>query len=496
MRAKEFLFETGLTPAELTKNGRNYAEVLLTLAKEGPIDIVPEHQQKYGATVRLSPETISNLNNFVQGGDLAGYPTFITANNETVKGSWGAIHKSSKFTGRMGLKAYNAGHLNELFMGIAVAAKFMNQNKDVSVDQVRRLIFEAEPMFAEKRSTMDFNLNKVIKYQTKNRPDNLKFLGVIPTKSAQALINYGVGPLPGDLASILAGVVKYVNESDSVDAAVARVMRDPNTNNIEITSDGTSDSAGTKADMTLSIDGSKVTLLSLKTSSSDTLGQKSGVSFEALQYFFKTGFNIDLTPQQQMFDPSLGKNKLIQNVFKLYDTVIFPKVEVLMNQQNPGKESEIVKQLARAANIFARGEGLEDVEIVKVNDSMPQGAYKILRFSDGLYDAMKKLDLFAHKIPTKGKGRTIQIFVRPDVSGVNQKPAKLCQFRSQVMGKALRNYFESGTALDELVEIKPKSQPLPNKVVDRPAKIAGQINNTTRLQKSKIPMGQNTTPTV
>jgi hypothetical protein len=488
MRARDFLYEAGLSQSELLKHGRKYAEILANLADKGPVEIVPNKRGTYGDTVELTRDTVDNLINFVGGGDLNDSPEFILSNGKTVKGSWGAIFKSGAFTGLMGKKLYNAGHLNELFMGLAVAARFINQNRDVSSDQIRRMMFEASPEFAESRSTMDFQVEKTIQYTTKSKPDNLNFLAVIPAKSAQALLDYGVGPLPGDLASILEGVVRYVNESDSVDAAVARVMKDPNTNTVEIKSDGTSDSKGTKADMVLTIDGSKVSLLSLKTSSSATLGQRSGLSFDAIQYFFKTGFNIDLSDKQALFDPKLGKEKLEANLFKLYDTVLFPQIDALMKMQNPGKESQIVKQLANAANIFARGESLEDVEIVKVNDTIPSGAYKILRYSDSLVDAMKSLDLFAVKVPSKGRGRTIQIFVKPDVANVNQKPVKLCQFRSQVTGGYMRNYFESGEMLDELVSITPKPKTFKQNKNKPEPQTPAQFNKNAALQKSKVPM--------
>lgn len=494
MRARDFITEAGLSQSELSKHGRKYAEILAKLAdNSNPVEIVPEKRGTYGSQVRLTRDTVDNLIDFVGGGDLNASPQFVLGNGKTVKGSWGALYKSGAFTGMMGKKEYNAGHLNELFMGLAVAARFINQNRDVTSNQVRMMMFEASPEFAVKRSTMDFSVSKTIKYTTKAKPDNLNFLGVIPAKSAQALLDYGTGPLPGDLASILEGVVRYVNESDSVDAAVARVMRDPNTNNVEIKSDGTSDSKGTKADMILVIDGSKVSLLSLKTSSSATLGQRSGLSFDAIQYFFKTGFNIDLSSQQELFNPQLGKEKLESNLFKLYDTVLFPKIDALMKMQNPGKESEIVKQLANAANIFARGESLEDVEIVKVNDSIPGGAYKILRYSDSLVDAMKSLDLFAVKVPSKGRGRTIQIYVRPDVANINQKPVKLCQFRSQVTGGYMRNYFESGEMLDELVSITPKAKTFKKDNNKIPQQTPGQFNQNVALKKSKVPMAATST---
>ena len=142
----------------------------------------------------------------------------------------------------------------------------------------------------------------------------------------------------------------------------------------------------------------------------------------------------------------------------LYDQVIFPQIEKSLATQSPGKEAAIVKQLARAANYFARGEAMEDVEIVKLDDKIKSGNYKILRFSDDLYDAMKHLDLEAKLINT-GKGRTIQIWVKPEADEKVSKSAnKLCQFRTQKMGDSYRNYFETGAMLEKLTQIEQQAQ--------------------------------------
>jgi hypothetical protein len=146
---------------------------------------------------------------------------------------------------------------------------------------------------------------------------------------------------------------------------------------------------------------------------------------------------------------------VFKNIFSLYDRVIYPKVEQIVNDQQPGKEAKIVKQLAFAANFHARGNSMEDVEVVKLDDSLTTGDYKILRFSDSLYDAFKKLDLSTRYIAKEGsKGRTIQIWVKPaEGEKVTQGSHRLCQFRSQVMGGDLRNYFEIGPMMVALTQI-------------------------------------------
>ena len=90
------------------------------------------------------------------------------------------------------------------------------------------------------------------------------------------------------------------------------------------------------------------------------------------------------------------------------------------------------------------------MEVVKFSDKIESGNYKILKISDSLVDAMSKLDLDV-RMGGEGTSRTIQILVKPDERmPVSKKPNKLCQFRTQMMGDALRNYVETGDLLTDL----------------------------------------------
>lgn len=458
MRAREFLNEKGLIPSQLGKHSGKYIEILLQLTGDdgtNPVEVSPEQRTKYGETVRLATQTINALKNAKNSGEpLPPAPFFLIPDPQTgelkdTKGSWGALHKSAKFTQLSGKTAYNKGHLNELFMGLAVSLKFINKKSQVTVEQVKQLLVSLSSGINFKNSSTVFEFSQQIQYHNKSQPDSLSFFGLVPSKSAEALIKYS-NNLPSDLLNLLSGVVLYVNESKSVDQAITRVMSDPNTNLVEIKSDGTSESKSTKADLILSIDNQRVNLISLKTSRSNTLGQYSGLKFEALQKFFSIGLDIDITPYRGLFLSSLSKKNVTKNIFDLYDGVIFPKVFKEVTDQSSKEESKLVRQLSNAANIFARGEKLEDVEVVKISDNISTGSYKILRFSDNLYDAMKSLDLSA-KLIKSPNGRTIQILAYNEND--KTKTDKLCQFRSQLQGGYLRNNFEIGPIMEKLTQL-------------------------------------------
>ena len=183
--------------------------------------------------------------------------------------------------------------------------------------------------------------------------------------------------------------------------------------------------------MVLKIDGQKVNLLSLKTDT-ETLGQYSGLEFDNVKKFFGIGLGIDITPYQGLLSSTLDKQTLVKNLFKIYDEVIAPEVTAIMQNHQPDAEAGIVRRLAKGAMIFARGEALEEVDIVKLDDKIKDGNYKVMRYTESLYDAMKLLDLEVEY--TRGtQNRTLKILVKP--SGTKERGSNLlCKFRSQVMG--------------------------------------------------------------
>lgn len=471
-------------------NGKYLKPFLAKVVDGDSHPVAPGKQAQYGQAIQVDPNMIPALQATLTGGAV---PTTVGVilNGQVVQANWNIFDKAS-YSGRAQQdptdvgdipvpgegpvpagKAYNAGHLAELIQGLAVSAKFFNTGKPITLEQVMAMTgyVDVDQHVNDKgkiTSNLKFTITRMIEYP-KGKSDTFTFNGVVPGKSAKAFINMiGSQIIASDIQALMASAVLYVNESPTVEAACKRVAEDPDNNEIIVTSDGTSDSGGTKADIVMDIDGTRTTLLSMKTYGSDTLGQVSGNEYDNVHRWFDVSFGIDISKYKNLLDPDLGKTQVVHNILnKLYDEVVYPQVQVMFEDQSPGVEAKIVKHITKAAHIFARGERLEDVEIVKLDDKIPEGSYKVLRFSDNLVELMKHLDLDTRYVNTGGQGRTIQIMVKmADESG---KPVKLCQFRSQVMGGYLRNYFESGPMLEEMTlvgqgsgksqDMRPKREP-------------------------------------
>lgn len=448
------LIEKALTPAELEKHDGKYLRILIDLINaDTDLPVDPEYRGSLGDFVRIDPSEVAALQTALDSGNIrATLPKKIKmfVNGEETLQPPSILFKGAEFTGAEGKKSYNAGHLAELFMGLVVSAKFFNAGGTITNDQVLDMIGYIDTRIDGKNFV--FTITREISYpEMGNKKDTLSFLARIPARSAEAFITMAKArKFDPDLQAIFSSAVRYVNESNSVADSCNKVRKDKNNNKIDVISDGTSDAKGTKADLTLKVDGQKVNLLSLKTFGSDTLGQFSGLSYDNLSKWFRINFNLDISPYKEQFNPSLGDTEIEKNLIKFYDDIVYPHVQKTVEDQSPGTEAEIVKQLAHAANIYARGETLEDVEIVKLNDKISSGSYKILKFSDNLKDAMLHLDLETRYV-NKGEGRTIQIWVKPTEGEKVAKGAnRLCQFRTQKTGGYIRNYFESGPMLEAL----------------------------------------------
>jgi hypothetical protein len=499
------LNESGLTPAVLAQDNGKYLRVIIQFANSGlPLQIDPGSRAKIAQAAgvdepvidaQIDPAIVPALERSLASGNIKATlpPLSLIVGDKKIKANWGDVFKSPEIKTALGAKEYNTGHLAELCMGLSITAKFSNLGSEINMQQVMAVIGTLKIDIPPESSSFRLTTTQTITYpEVNSKTDTLKFFALVPGASAESFFKQAkAGKFASDIHAVLNSANLFVNESGGVPNACNPVRQDQNNNTIEVVSDGTSDATSTKADLVLKVDGSKVNLLSLKTYSTNTLGQMSGVSFQAINKFFSTAFGLDLSKYQSYFDETLPKETVFKNIIKLYDTVVIPAVKELISNHSPGQESAIVRQLAKAANIFARGEGLEDVEVVKLDDEIAEGNYKILRFSDDLYDTMKMLDLEMHVVDTGENGRTIQILVKPDpnLKDKNGKPVRLskkantlCRLRTQLKRGYARNEFESGEILEKLTRIDQMSESI-RPEVEEPHKVYGNEKTLGRKRQ-------------
>ena len=213
-----------LAPAELKKYDFKYMKILRDLANsKTPLEIVPGKRQQYGDTVVLTPGSVEFLNNwFLDTTPLAGIPpssmeVYITEPDGTQSArviQTSSLFKSGIFKGTEGQaksgktgKEYNAGHLTELFMGLAVSAKFFAAGAPITKQQLLDMFGHMDTHTHEK--TVEFTTTRIITYTDRNnKSDTLYFSANIPSGSAESFIKqYNERKLEADLEALIASAV-------------------------------------------------------------------------------------------------------------------------------------------------------------------------------------------------------------------------------------------------------------------------------------------------
>jgi hypothetical protein len=447
---EEDIDETALTPGQINHHWEKYLGIVIQMIEDSEeFEVDGKQQEKYGKFVTLHKSMLPELNRALTNKTLL--PKKITFDDGTLA-NWGILFKSVKFTSAEGQKKYNTGHLSELVMGLAVATKIKKRAKPITTNDVLAFLkgCSVEQVGANYRYFRKVNITYP---KTEKKTDKLEFLAVMPARSANEFNNQvKANKFEHDIESVLNSSIRYANEIGGVANAYHRIEEDDKFNVIKVTSDGSSDAKGTKVDIKLEIDDIELNLISLKTFSSSTLGQISGIKFDSVARWFDINFGIDISSEKKRLDPGMTQDQALAVIIDIYDEIIIPQVKTIIGNQSPREEAGIVQRLADAANYYARGDKLEDVEVVKLDDKIKTGNYKILRFSDNLYELMQDLDLDVKIVDKSAKSRTVQIFVKPeDSKGGFETANKLCQFRTFKAGKSVRSFFETGEFLEAIV---------------------------------------------
>lgn len=480
------LSETSLTPRELAKHQGKYLEILIQLISTGmPVQVDPARRSDLGDYVQISKDMLPALEKAIADPESIqqALPRKVKLADGT-EVAWNAIFKSAEFTARSGRKDYNTGHLAELFLGFAISTRFANAGNEITESDVMEFINKTNWTVVGKNYRFE-QTDSITYPEPAAKNDNISFVAIMPGTSAEAFLKQvEQQQFARDLSAILNSAIKYANDAETVADACERVRLDKETNKIEVISDGSSDASGTKADIVLKLDGEKINLLSLKTYSTGQIGQLSGIGIENLQKWFMINFDIDISPYQALLDDTLSAEDRYRNLLEvIYDEVVYPKVESMFNDQSPATEAAIVKNLVDAANFYARGQALEDVEIIKLDDKIKTGNFKVLKFSDDLVEAMQQLDLETRYLKSENS-RTIQIWVKPEPDTDLPKGAnKLCQFRTFKSSGYPRNIFEIGSFLELLTAAKQKEPT----AATRPLAIRPPGAQTAAKQPTMVP---------
>ena len=240
----DVLAENSLQPGVLynERNGSKYLEILVgKMVAKQPLEVDPSKKSAYGHEVYAKPESVSEWSSALTNGKQTGrflIPKTIAVTSKELKQDFvitpGSLFKSSDYTGltKSGATAkdYNAGHLNELIVGLACTAKFFNLGAPITKEQIITMASHAETQQEAKGIT--FSLSRVVSYpEPASKKDQVNLTALIPTQSALSFIRQmNEGQIANDIQALFAGAIRYANESPTVNTACQVAREDTNNN--------------------------------------------------------------------------------------------------------------------------------------------------------------------------------------------------------------------------------------------------------------------------
>jgi hypothetical protein len=322
------------------------------------------------------------------------------------------------------------GDVAEGIVGAAIAARFVNKNRDINARDIQRII-EQMVGSGSKRETMYKSQNANPKIV-----DDVRFYLSLAKPNMDALCDpKNFTPLE----DLFESAVKYAN------GKTVREWGDILYNNnmynfIEVISDGLGGQRSTKVDVRVLVDKQHTDInVSLKAGDVKQFGQVSGAEFDKQEILWEKLLKIDVKFLEREYTQLLSEKKTFDAIFKVYNYVT--------REIN----SRLATETSRAKFLDDLGEGIihfatlneKDVTLVQLN----RKEAKVYNF-DGLKKAILQIKELRADIVSSGE--------KPKIVIGDRSTGVLLEIRTKIENKSdgtpyIRNYIEKGKLLGDLI---------------------------------------------
>jgi hypothetical protein len=428
---------------------------------------------------------------------VANYPKFITTCEFLIDGDRVKCADLLKNEAVKGSLTPNKGDIAEAVLGSAIAAKFDRGGKDITKEDVVRVLKKVvasgkasgmtnyqEAGIVEDEYNFTLTLNNASMKPLKMWIEEESPMGD-PT-DFELVTTYEVATdVIKSLQLQITHAVEYANSNKRATTAVDKAKLEmEGKNEIRIISDGgdAANQTSTKVDLKLEYDGKPQRLLSLKAGTVKQFGQGSGGGWDQVSNFFETVLKFRLPDNLKDkfgFVDAQGRNDYLKTNYatgpfaKLYSEMAKQAMEYTKGD-NAQKEYKLVQNVYDGINFHAtRGE--ENVTMVILSPST-KIAYKELAFDARLLAALELYDLQVvnhpdlktHRISIIGNLKTEDAIETLGDNGAVSIPSKaiLVDLSSRMTGGTVRNMIEMGSLLKDLADIEKldKAQAEKNKI--------------------------------
>ena len=369
----------------------------------------------------------------------------LTTENKLIK--FGSLSAPTSVSG-------NLGDIAEGVFAAALAARFINRNKQTDAAAVKNIIRSLSVNAARNTATftgtapnVGISGQDVIRLTIVLKPTNMNFL--TNPANIEALAQY------------ITASIQYADRQ-VVREWVNTIYYNKRIDTVEVKADGVSDSRSTKIDVQVKITNDKGLLkgvninVSLKVDDTALFGQVSGGEFSAVSTFFSTAIQENMSAEQQQFQTKTSGAKKMEYIYKQAADKLRSKLKL-----NPQGAKSIlgsgIKQFATRDNAGVVDENGNTVEIIDLN----RGEATIYDFKNV---SQKLLDYNFDVKFNVGKSGLPTIVIEEAESNKT-----LIQLRSMVQNLKdakgrpylyYRNYVEKGAFLKELIGSSANENPV------------------------------------
>lgn len=376
-----------------------------------------------------------------------------------------ALLKDKEFA-TTGGKGYNTGDVAEAVLGAAVAMNIVKHGDKITADDIIDLLRRAS-----KTAKLGGNSNSILTTELslsvnqKSHTDDLIFRVGLNNKSYSALLEYAEkGRFPDDIQGTINSSIGFVNNSGHKGLAKLNdeIQNNKEVDHVVISSEGTKDQKGTKADLFMTVNDERIGMLSLKAGNVKAFGQGQGSSGSKLNEFVVNTFGIEMQDSDiEKLDASQGNDEsAVNNRIEIIEKSVFPYIFKRMKRQLSGDEGE-VSFINNIYNGILHHATLSDtaVEMVIVGDKPKSDEYHLLQFGPELREAMEHIDLDIYQAPQNKNKTTSKLIVAAKQESDEMKSiagnATLCSIRCQFLPSAKRILMivEMGGLLKKLAKV-------------------------------------------
>lgn len=436
------------------------------------------------------------------------------------------IYKSPELKTEGKGKYWNDGEVAETLLGAALFARFISKDSITEEDVFAVIKSDFKPTAGGFVAKGERGNNPVLMTAI-NKEQNNKVVIEYVKKTKAFKKEFPSGSAGLDTA--LKACVAYVNESGKVLEAIGEADNNPESDSIQIKTDGITEQRGTKADLQLTV-GKLKRLLSLKVNAVKQFGQESGSSSTVVATFlqrFIPGLDISSLVKEWPVMPAGRNAKSDLKLTGEYDKVVaksyqltgkaFKIAKTALDAQLRSDPESVVSNFYEGLVHHAQGSA-EGQTLVILNPSA-KVAWQELEFGAPLAEALKsfRMDATLHIAGEAGESNhMLRVYGRsadsvgavamstsitsPDDAakakavaerkkGQRTDPELLFQLRSYTQESGTqRNIVEMGPLLKDITDVQKINAASSADIVQaEPKQVVKPVKKTATVQKAELP---------